>query len=86
MKSPYGTYFWRSRAKAFLERNPLCRHCLARGVLTVATDADHVQPWRTLEEFKTGALQPLCKKHHGQKTGHDKTLAAGEQKTRLRWF
>ena len=44
----YQTTRWaRLRAK-YLSSQPLCQSCLKRGIVTPATDIDHVFPWRPL--------------------------------------
>lgn len=60
---------WRQTRKAQLEREPLCRHCKAKGRVTVATDVDHIVP---LEDggsrFDPSNVQSLCTEHHKAKT------------------
>ena len=56
---------WRRKAKAQLLRFPLCKLCLAKGKVTPATIADHVEPHRgNVNLFWTGELQSLCKHCH----------------------
>jgi hypothetical protein len=52
-----------------LNGEPLCRHCAARGLLTEATDVDHVSgdPGDNSSEN----LQPLCHECHSRKTASD---------------
>jgi hypothetical protein len=56
---------WRKTAKAQLRKQPLCEFCLARGVVTIACIADHIEPhhgdWNS---FWLGRLQSLCKDCH----------------------
>ena len=40
----YGTAFWQRRRKQQLNAHPLCKFCAARGVVTRASVADHVEP------------------------------------------
>ena len=60
----YGRQHRKLRAE-LLEREPLCRHCRAKGRVAVATVADHI-----LSIAKGGAihdinnLQPLCDECH----------------------
>jgi 5-methylcytosine-specific restriction endonuclease McrA len=55
----------RRRAKLQLRLEPLCRYCQARGIITVATIADHVTPHNgDWNEFWLGALQSLCASCH----------------------
>ena len=61
---------WRRRAKHQLRIEPLCRYCVERGVGTLATIADHIEPHRgDPNKFWLGALQSLCKPchHHGKR-------------------
>jgi 5-methylcytosine-specific restriction protein A len=58
---------WRRLRRAQLRVHPLCAMCASRGVVTVATIADHVVShggdWN---EFLTGALQSLCEPCHNR--------------------
>jgi 5-methylcytosine-specific restriction enzyme A len=61
----YGKQRWRNRAKQQMKSEPLCRMCLAQGVVEPATTADHIIPHRGEELlFWTGELQSLCTPHH----------------------
>ena len=61
----YSTAAWRARRKALLVAEPLCRMCAARGIVTAATVADHIEPHRgDYSKFWHGALQPLCASCH----------------------
>lgn len=61
----YNTRAWRHRRARQLFDQPLCVMCLARGMTTAATVADHVTPHRGDEElFFEGPLQSLCKSDH----------------------
>ena len=60
---------WQAKRLAFLTENPMCVACRARGVMTPATEADHVTPHRgDMEAFWEGELQALCKSCHSTKT------------------
>ena len=52
-----------------LNGEPLCRHCAARGIVTEATDVDHISgdPGDNSSEN----LQPLCHSCHSRKTASD---------------
>src|SRR4051812_32468280 len=70
-KGPWGHWYdigrWRRRAKAQLRSEPLCRMCTARGVTTIATIADHIEPHRgDWNSFWLGKLQSLCSTCHSQ--------------------
>jgi 5-methylcytosine-specific restriction protein A len=61
----YGTQRWRKLAKAHLASEPLCRMCLAEGLVQVARVCDHIQPHRGDEiSFWSGPFQSLCSAHH----------------------
>ena len=61
----YALELWRRIRRAHLAKEPLCRFCLDKGKVTVATIADHVEPhggnWN---EFICGELQSLCASCH----------------------
>ncbi|RPH52622.1 MAG: HNH endonuclease [Planctomycetota bacterium] len=51
--------------------NQLCRHCHDRGLVILATDVDHIIPFRSLDDprrLDRKNLQPLCSRCHGLKT------------------
>lgn len=57
--------------KARLALEPLCRECLAQGMITEATEVDHV---RALSQGGTDTndnVQSLCATHHAAKTAAD---------------
>ncbi|MDJ0922107.1 MAG: hypothetical protein QNI84_13350 [Henriciella sp.] len=61
----YKTSRWKQRRKRQLAAQPLCEMCLARGITTLATIADHVEPHRGDPiKFFEGELQSLCKSDH----------------------
>jgi hypothetical protein len=61
----YTTTHWRRRRQLQLNAHPLCLMCLARGVVTPATIADHIESHRgNWNAFLMGALQSLCKSCH----------------------
>jgi 5-methylcytosine-specific restriction enzyme A len=61
----YDSTFWLRRRKLQLRQYPLCKFCLARGVLTPATIADHVEPHKgNWNLFVLGELQSLCASCH----------------------
>lgn len=65
----YDRRAWRRRSKAQLSEEPLCKHCLERGIVKAADHADHVIPHRGDEElFWYGELQSLCHECHSTKT------------------
>lgn len=61
----YNLAGWKKRRVEQLTRDPLCGYCLAAGMTTEATIADHVIPHRGDPDlFWFGELQSLCKLHH----------------------
>ena len=67
-KRMYDRGTWRNRAKAQLRAYPLCCMCEARGTLTPATVADHINPHRGDDYlFSYGGLQSLCAPCHNSR-------------------
>jgi 5-methylcytosine-specific restriction endonuclease McrA len=61
----YCTAAWRKRRAQQLAREPLCRKCHERGLITPATVADHVEPHRgDRVKFYRGELASLCAPCH----------------------
>ena len=63
----YGHHWQKVRA-AILAAEPLCRHCLAEGKLTQATDVDHIVSLRKGGTNDAAGLEPLCHSHHSKKS------------------
>ena len=61
-----GSKQWRAIRQMVLDREPLCRYCKARGIVTPATEVDHIH--RDTSDNRLEALQPLCKSCHSEKT------------------
>ncbi|MCT3575464.1 HNH endonuclease signature motif containing protein [Levilactobacillus brevis] len=66
----YKSSQWRKLSRRFLENNPICVQCYQDGVIRKADVVDHIvelrDDWsRRLDESN---LQPLCYRHHNQKT------------------
>jgi len=64
---------WQRLRSWFMHKpeNQLCRRCLERNVITLATECDHVDPFRSLDDPKRldqNNLQALCKTCHAIKT------------------
>lgn len=73
---PWATWYshrrWRRIRARQLAKEPLCRHCLERGLITEATEVDHIEPHRgDRDKFWYGAKQSLCSTCHGSKTAKD---------------
>lgn len=61
----YKTAAWRARRTHQLGAESLCAFCLAAGLTSPATIADHIVPHRGDPDlFWFGDLQSLCKTHH----------------------
>ena len=81
MRRLLGTRYWRRRSRLQLTQYPLCAMCLARGVTTVASVADHITPHHNdPNSFILGALQSLCSACHSgrkqsiERLGYDRTV------------
>ena len=60
-KHLYHKAAWRKKSKLQREIEPLCRFCLAQGIVRQADVADHCVPHRGDENlFWNGELQSLC--------------------------
>ena len=64
----YGHAWRKVRAKALKRDRGLCVHCYREGILTIATDVDHIVRKADGGTDSLGNLQSLCKAHHAQKT------------------
>lgn len=82
----YGREHRRLRAE-LLRREPICRLCMAKGRITVATIADHVTPIA-----KGGAvhdinnLQPVCALCHQDKSNADRGFRVKRHIAADGWF
>jgi 5-methylcytosine-specific restriction protein A len=67
-------YRWRKLRAATLaaeageHAGPLCVECLRQGIITPATDLDHIVPKRVGGADTPENLQPLCHRCHSRKT------------------
>lgn len=57
-------YRWQQRRTAQLRDHPLCAYCARKGVIAVATVADHITPHRGDPALFGGPLQSLCATCH----------------------
>lgn len=64
---------WQRARRAFLAANPLCVSCMAQGRVVAASVVDHIRPHRGNDELFWNPVnwQPLCKRCHDRKTGHE---------------
>lgn len=68
----YGNRRWRRLRRAQLAKEPLCRHCLERGIITAANEVDHIEPHKgDRAKFWAGPFQSLCKPCHSEKTAQE---------------
>ena len=63
---------WRQR---ILTNEPLCRHCWAKGITTVAQEVDHIVPLEQGGTYSDDNAQPLCTPCHQAKTAKDRGYA-----------
>lgn len=69
----YNARKWRKLRSEVLTSEPLCRHCEAKGIATVATVVDHITRIDAGgAEYDKDNLQPLCKKCHDSKSGTER--------------
>lgn len=63
-------YRWQQVRKDWLRKHPLCVTCQAKGLVTVATELDHIIPHRGDQNvfWDRNNWQGLCKPCHGAKT------------------
>lgn len=66
----YHSVEWRNLREYILAHEPFCRRCKALGVITPATECDHIRDITDDPEncLNVDAIQPLCKKCHSRKT------------------
>jgi len=61
----YQNNAWKDLRRNQLQKQPLCEFCLARGIITMATVCDHIEPHRgDLDKFWSGPFQSLCAECH----------------------
>jgi len=60
---------WAAMRRRQLSRQPLCQACRLRDVVALATEVDHVFPWKLIgpQAFKANLFQSLCKGCHSLK-------------------
>ncbi len=78
----YNTRAWRDSRLAFLKRNPVCVDCDELGVVTEATEVDHIEPHRGDRAlfFDRSNWQSLCKPCHSRKTAREVLHTGGYRK------
>lgn len=55
-----------------LRMNPMCAHCLRKGLVRPAVEVDHILPLFKGGEDSTDNMQGLCAECHKVKTAQDK--------------
>jgi 5-methylcytosine-specific restriction endonuclease McrA len=70
----YLTAQWARHRTVQLSGHPLCACCYTRGIITPATEVDHVFPWRRIGQhaFYRNLFQSLCHDCHSHKTQEEK--------------
>lgn len=69
MGRPYDTPTWRRFRALQLRQSPVCVLCLDRGIITPATDVDHIVPIKEGGEFLDFAnVRSLCHEDHSRVT------------------
>ena len=68
--SYYSTAQWQRHRQLILSQSPICKACLIHGIVTPATEVDHVFPWSQIgaQAFYVNLFQSLCKPCHTYKT------------------
>jgi len=62
---------WRRLRQLKLNRDPLCEHCKARGIINPGEQVDHIVPLSEGGEHDLANLQTLCGPCHWAKTRRD---------------
>ncbi|WP_110647554.1 HNH endonuclease [Salinicola peritrichatus] len=67
---PLSSAAWRKLRAQVLAEEPLCRQCVALGIVTPATDVDHIDNAEGdyTDDNSRENLQPLCHECHSRKT------------------
>jgi 5-methylcytosine-specific restriction protein A len=60
----YNDRRWRKRRSQHLALSPYCVYCERRGIVTIATVADHITPHRGDPVLFDGPIQSLCARCH----------------------
>ena len=67
---------WEKLSKDFLATHPFCVACYKKGILTKASETDHIIPHKGNIElfYDIKNLQALCKSCHSKKTNREDTI------------
>lgn len=72
-----GGWRWRRIRFEHLAEEPLCRMCRQLGLVTLATEVDHIKPlWQGSNEYDRSNLQSLCSTCHAVKTSEEAKFRA----------
>ncbi len=73
---------WQAARRVFLMANPLCVECLKKGIITQATDVDHIIPHKGDRSlfWDQSNWQALCHSCHSRKTASEDGGFGLEQK------
>lgn len=75
----YKTAAWARLRKKQLAREPLCRFCRSKGIITEGIECDHIQDHKGEESlfYDIENIQTLCKPCHSKKTIMDNSPSKG---------
>lgn len=83
----YNLWLWRKPGglrQQVLWRDPLCKECERQGLLTPATEADHIEPhggdfdrFMDIDGVISAGCRGLCKACHSRKTLEDQRRGVG---------
>lgn len=66
---PTNSKRWMADRERQLQKQPLCEHCLVRGVIKEANEVDHIDGSASEErDYVDSNYQSLCKPCHSRKT------------------
>jgi 5-methylcytosine-specific restriction protein A len=68
----YG-YRWQQARAGYFSKHPLCVHCQQQGLVTIATDLDHIVPHHgdMVKFWQRDNWQGLCAPCHSRKTAKE---------------
>ena len=73
----YKLRIWRNASDQFKKDNPLCAHCLIKGIPTPSYATDHIKPIPHHDPWDRSNWQALCRKCHSIKTKMDINMGRG---------
>jgi 5-methylcytosine-specific restriction protein A len=72
---------WRRIRLAQLRREPLCRFCMERGVMTPATEVDHILALADGGTHAATNLRSACHSCHSRRTARDQAFGRRHRRT-----